>query len=370
MRRMRWAIGPAIALVVAVGIAWATKPSLLPITALWLSDWDGVTVQRAYARYRAALDSADTYREAWVLADSRERAAREPAAPPGLTIRADADVPTSIRDSLEPRIQAEFDALTEVPRSAIIVRLLVDTTERALRRAVVIPVDSTGPCVVYLRLPSLLARHRAGDTQLLSACGFYAAFGPAGRGMTDWLTRTQLRTAGVHTAKALELSSDARNLKRMTPWRWTEWQALSCASGRLAACTVLLDGTQGQRVVWEPYNPDQILPPRRLTQSLRIAVFGGVGYRGNDDQTLAALRATIGDRRFAVLWQSARTPAATFAAIEGAPIEALLRSSLQPPGFTHRRGNGVGGWSLVVVLLATAGFAGLAIARSARRYVA
>lgn len=368
MKRFGWAIGPAIALVVAIGIAWATTPRLVPIESRWLSDWDAVTTQRAYARLRAIGDSARAFREAWVLADARERAAREPAAPLGLTIRADADVPSAVRNLIEPRVRAEFDRLSDVPRSAIIVRFVLDTTEVALRRAVVIPVDSTSPCLVLIRLPRAPERYRpARDPQFLSTCGFYAAFGPAGRGMTEWLTRTRMQTAGIHTASALEHPVEPRELRRPNFWRWTDWQSLSCAAGRLLSCSRKLDGTLGPQSVWPS---GQLLPPRRLTSSLRVAVFGGMGYLAAEDQTLAALRANIGDRRFAVLWRSGREPGATFAAIEGAPMEELIRNSLLRPGFRYEPGSGVRGWSLVVLLAAAVGLAALAITRSARQYVA
>ncbi len=150
-------------------------------------------------------------------------------------------------------------------------------------------------------------------------------------------------------------------------WLWRDWSTLSCAAGRLESCTTVFDGTQGAQTMWDS---DALLPPRRLTSALRVAMFPPFGSFSREDNSLAALRATLGDRRFAVLWRSAKEPAATFAAIEGAPLEELINNSLQRPWFRYRPGSGVGGWSLIVLLGAVAGFAGLAITRPVRRYEA
>jgi len=388
MKRWRWLAWPAVAFAAALGAAWIAAPNAIAVEAAWLRDWQTTDERRLSLRMFALRDSSDTYFAAWQLADARERAVREAGAPVGLTVRSDATVPTSLDRRYRAMLGQEWETLVPEPRARVVARLVLDTADAQPWRAVVIPVDTTTPCIVLIRIPRGLARsatdesaleaalparpavtnRRATDRQQLGVCGLYGRFGYPGRGMREWLTRTQLRTAVRHTDVPFEPPANDRNLRRDTD-RMFYLDALACAAGTLPACTDYLEGNPVVPIRWRPYSDGTLLTPRQLTSAQRVAVswdnYFDLTMQG---RRLAQLRATIGDDRFGMLWRADADPAREFRSREGAPLEELVSTSLRSKTYRYVRGNGVRGMSLLVVLAIVSLCAGTAVLFTKRLY--
>jgi hypothetical protein len=314
---------------VLIAISLAIRPRDIGPDAWWFGDWTRSEWSRNAWALFAVRDSSFVVRDAWEIADVRERAravVSTGAAPMGLTIRADATVPAAVAAAFTAHIREEFRALAPTPRHAVIVLILIDSMPRSsVRIGVARPTGIGAPCVVQVRIPTFHEERArpATDDQLLSTCGLYARFGPVGTGMERWLERSGMRTAARHTARALDAprrnwSPSANDLAR-------DPLLFACLAGRLARCRLIFDGESAPlpgAVFGARTGPNVA---RRLTNSQRIGVFpaGGTGH------LLAALRATLGDDRFAMLWSSEQDPYATFTANEHRPLEALLSASLR-----------------------------------------
>lgn len=388
MKRWRWLAWPLGSLGVALVAAWIAAPDPVAVEAAWLRDWQSTDERRLSWRLFALRDSSETYFAAWQLADTRERAAREVGAPIGLTIRTEANVPAAAGRRYREAIEEEWATLVPQARARVVVRLLIDTADAQPWRSVMIPVDTAKPCIVYIRIPRGLARGEAqradvsptapaarsaaGRTsrtqQRLGACGLYGRYGYPGRGMREWLTRTQLRTAALHTSQPFEPPVDDRSLRRSSD-RMFYMDALACSVGTLSACTDFLEGNPVLPMQWRPFRDDALAPPRRMTNAQRIAVYWDNYFDLTmQGRRLAQLRATIGDDRFAVLWRADAEPAREFQSREGAPLEELISTSLRSKTYRYVRGNGVRGLSLLVVLAVVALGAGLAVLFTKRVY--
>jgi hypothetical protein len=366
----RWAIAPAVATVAAIALAAGIAPSSEEYRRIGLRNWGRSELQRAVGRTFSLRDSTAVYRTAWVYADTRERAAREAPAPVGLTIRADDDVRADLVSEYSDVLRAEFAALTDAPRYVVIARLLVDsTTVIGAGRAIVIPPTAAGPCVLQIRVPArFMERERVKrDRQYLGVCGMYARFGAPGEGMTKYLTRTSLATAGFHTTPALAPTSTDAQIRGggailLAP---TE---LGCSLGRLGLCERFFDGTEGAGSSWRAYDETQLLPPRRLTNAIRLATYWDSNWESQKSSRLAALRSMLGDDRFAMLWASKEEPAMEFARREGRPLAELISEALRSPTQAYHQGNMPSGRQALFALLMLGVLAGWAIAKSPREY--
>lgn len=370
MKGWRGLILPAVAAATAIGLTFALLPSPTGEGVL-LRNWGSSELRRGIERAFALRDSARVYQAAWRLADTRERTAIEPPAGPGLTLRSDRTVPPAEVARYRQLLLAEIATLTDTPQHSVVVRLLIDSTAAAGHvRAVVIPATPDAPCTVHIRL-ALLAqppRELRGD-QLLGVCGLYAKFGPAGKGMTRWLTRTSMSTAAMHTASPLGPAFTPATLRRGAPLL-TEPFALACVVGRYFACRAQLEGTAMFDLPSRLYVPRRLRSARQLTSSLRIAVFSPTDFDRARRNKLAAVRATLGDDRFALLWSDDREPSEAFAAREGRPLEALMSAAQRGEGAAYRPGGGVSGWALGVVVAFVAMAFGATLGLSRRVYVA
>jgi hypothetical protein len=368
--KWRWVVAPAVAVAAAVALAAGIAPSREEAERIGLANWGRSELNRAIYRTFALRDSANVYRTAWQYADTRERTAQEAPAPVGLAVRADADVPAALVEQLNETLRAELAGLAQPPRYAVIVRILMDeTADRSTLRAIVIPPTAAGPCVVQIRLPaaSTPGSRVTRDRQLLGVCGLYAKFGAPGEGMTKYLTRTSLATAGFHTAPALTgVSTDAQirggGAILLAP------SELACSLGRFDQCTKLFDGAEGAMNYWRPYDESRLLPPRRLTNAIRIATYWDNQWESRTTTRLAALRTMLGDDRFAMLWASKEEPAVEFARREGRPLEALISDALRSPTLAYRQGSAPRGLQVVFALLLLGALAGWAIVKSPREY--
>jgi hypothetical protein len=367
MKRFIKLLPVVIAAATALALAWVITPEQV-LEPWYFRSWQQNELNRAIGRAIILRDSARVYRAAWELADTRERAAREPRAPVGLTVRADANVPTSAREAFEARARDEFSRVAPDAHYPVIVRLLVDTTVfRAYSRATVIPVDSTAPCIVQLRLAPRAGRPSRPDNsdQLLGVCGLYARFGAPGAGMTKWLTTTVLATAARHSAEPMVPAFTRRELDSRMAGLGDPY-ALACIVGRLEFCEQRFDGSERFESRWVGYNPNRLLGPRQLTSALRIAVHPLTEGVNGTGERLARFGASLGDDRFAMIWRSADPPAVAFAQRDGAPLGEYLRQAWTPAGAPYRPGNPARGFGLLVVVVLVAGCVVTAVRLSPR----
>jgi hypothetical protein len=366
----RWAVAPLGALLLAMGLSVGIAPRTSSPEVYGLRNWGRSEYDATIMKLFALRDSAQAYRMAWELADTRERAAVEPPAPTGLTVRADANVPSRFTTAFGDIARAELTSLTTAARHPVVLRLLVDSTANSnFRRAVVIPATAASPCVVHVRLSDgFLQRTQIRVvSQVLGVCGLYAKFGAPGEGMTKFLTRTSLATAGAHTSDVPRSPFDARTLRGGSAVGYEPF-ALACAVGRLDQCKAIFEGRESFVLGWMGDMPSRVAPPRRLTNAMRIAVFSDNAYDVPRFARLAALRATLGDDRFSLLWASKDEPAVEFARREGRPLDALVSETMRGPAFRYHRGSAPYGWQLAIGLLIVAAFVAWAVAKAPREY--
>jgi hypothetical protein len=133
-------------------------------------------------------------------------------------------------------------------------------------------------------------------------------------------------------------------------------------------CTGLFEGRENQLFVSTPYSADRLPPPRRLTNALRIAVFSDVEFVVQTSGRLAALRASLGDDRFAMLWVSKEEPATEFARREGRSLAAYLSEQMRSPTATYQVSSLPRGAQVWLVLALVGLFTTLAIIKSPREY--
>jgi hypothetical protein len=367
LKKWRWAVAPALSLVVAIILSAGIAPSRDEIAYGGLRNWGRGELNDGLRRTFALRDSAQAYRLAWQLANTRERAAAEAPAPVGLTIRVDRDVPVSVAATLTRRLRAEFDSLTDAPRHAVIVRILVDSSGLVgVRRAIVIPATASGPCVLNVNLPfqDLNRVERRNPTELLGVCGLYAKFGAPGEGMTKFLTRTSLATAGQHTLPAIRPPFTDKELRAGHVVGYNPF-TLACSVGREAMCRDLFEGKDGFVFLMGSGNA---LSPRRLTNGLRIAVFSDVVFQAERGARIAEVRASLGDDRFAMLWASKDEPAVEFARREGRSLESYISGEMQSPTASYHVSSAPRGLQAWIALALVAAFALLAVMRSPREY--
>jgi len=328
--RLARRFGPAVAVLgVLSAISLAIRPEDRGPEAWWFGDWTRSEYSRNAWALFAVSDSSRLFRDAWEIADVRERARGVGEAPPGLSIRTDATVPEALARAVHAHVRREFAAVAPTPQYAVVVLISMDSIPRTSHLiGVVRPATAAAPCVVQVRIPVLIATRAwlDADEQLLGACGLYARFGAVGAGMERWLERSGMRTAALHTAEGL--GAPRRDWSPGLPELARDPSRVACLAGRLDHCRVVLDGDAraltGAVVAARPGSA----AARRLTNSHRVGVFVGDGGGGTGD-LLAALRATLGDDRFAMLWSSDEDPYATFAANERRPLEAMLATALR-----------------------------------------
>jgi hypothetical protein len=230
-------------------------------------------------------------------------------------------------------------------------------------RYIVLPPDPAAACTVIIETPQTGTRvaPRARE-YLLGTCGFYARFGAAGPGMRVWLEQTQGQAAagdGVPTRD----SSDRRpgnRLHRITAVDVIFHPAMAaCSAGDDAACESLFDN------VWQ----GRWSTPRRgrgNTQA-RDVLRGDLVYplRASSSH-LAAMRAELGDARFAEVWKSTFGPAEAYAALEGRSVGSLVRSELLKEIEPYRPGPLAARFPLLLGFV-VAGLLGGVTIRSVRR---
>lgn len=315
-------------------------------------------VARARAEFWAtgdtvrALDVAHQRTAAWEEA----RALPRTAARTGVIVRPGLDERTA--RNFEQAAQAELASFgaTTVPLRIVLKR--GEGLSGAYRKLVVLPQDSTQPCVVVVLIPERARNLRAnGADRMISACGFYGRFGYPGAGMEQWLADTRGIAAARDTFVRIAERAREREALRGSNIGF-EPAAASCLAGRDDDCaSAILDPRQ----FW---NPSRIVPPTDRTR-LVLATYANWGNWG-PGPTLARLRDFVGDARFQQIWSSSATPAEAFQQATGEHVAVFARPILLEESLPHHPGPLRGGLPLLFTLGIGASAALWAIRRTRR----
>lgn len=288
-----------------------------------------------------------------------EIARRLPRAGTGFAVSAAREVPAAVVARFESVARAQ---LAEIDSLAMPIRLHVATApgrSAQYYRTVVLPTAAGEPCTVVIMLPDRGDVNRVQPMprdRMLGTCGFFARFGPAGPGVSDWLRRTN----GVYARGdvAEEEVVERRETVDLNVLRFSPLAA-SCAARRLESCARLWASSGG----WAERQIDTTALTLPVRHVLRMTPWSTYFYPGTN---LAELHGVLGDARFLALWQHEQEPAAAFEALEGRSIGevsyAMLMRSLEPhdPGPLHA------GLPLVLGLVVGAVAAFWGIARAPR----
>lgn len=281
-------------------------------------------------RHESALEYAMAREQAREVSAGRRvtqmRGAADAATARGVVVIADADIPASLRASVQRVVEEELSAVgADVPRHpvAVIVSAADGPGHRRSRRLIALPESSDDPCVVLVHLTGAQVRGAAiasATERLLGTCAFFAAYGTPGAGMQDWLTATNMRRAGYLQPPA-SLARQSLPLEMPVYGAVEKPELAGCRSGRVAACDALFDGADQLR--------DEFFGPRedgltRLAGTTGVAAFQQASlvrrHSVVESGLLAALAADLGDLRFTALWTHPRPPREAFASLEGRPL--------------------------------------------------
>lgn len=304
----------------------------------WISaDPEIATLQRSV---RARQDSVRALQAAEERRTAIEIARR--LAPPrtGYAVTADPGVPRATREQLEPLVREEFASLRDAPQVPLRVHLATsDAVRSGYRKVAVLPETATGPCTVVVLVSAEAGRLARFDRRdrYVGPCGFLAEFGPPSGAVRAELDAVRwviaLTDVDLSTPPSRRERFDARTL-RFAP------QHAACLAGRDASC----------ELIWEPTQAAAPLPPEiaaSVRGTARSLMFSARGSPGNH---LAALRASLGDARFAELWTGTAGIRDGYARLDGRSIGAFVRAQLLREVEPYRPGPLHGGLPLVLGL--------------------
>lgn len=235
-----------------------------------------------------------------------------------------------IRDAFKAVIEAELRELPE-PKVPIRLVLIADDGVRNefFGQTFLRPQRAGEPCVVAIRVAARVDARFAprNGLQRLGPCGLYAIVGMPGPGIASWLDSTRARAALSYRATEPTIVPDGGRLfgrqilAALTP--------LSCAAGRDASCIpALLD----------PHADRRRLPSvasvggRTLVSTYYFEI---EDYPGD---VVAALRASLGEERFARWWASELPPAEAYERITGERFATFAQDYLRPRVGRRARG--------------------------------
>jgi len=264
----------------------------------------------------------------------------------------------SVAASFEAGARAAFAELG-VPRVPLrIVLLATDEPGGSYRKYVVLPQEETQPCVVVVTVSPRATNVRPSRIdRLLSTCGFYGKFGRPSVAMQQWLESTQGAAAKVDSA---ELGIDSTRERRVLEGAEVAFYPAiaKCLAGDDAGCAAsVVDprGAIGQR---------PLVPPTERTAPV-IASYA-IPSTSAPENTLARIRAYVGDARFAQIWTTDADPAAGFQTVTGEHIAVFARPQLLNEMMPHEPGPLRGGADLLFGLGLGAAAAVWAIRRTKR----
>jgi hypothetical protein len=326
-------VAVAVAAVAVIVPERSDLPAYGPFSS-WLSHVPEVAA--AEVLYEARVDSMVELRALRRRLETRAAARALAPVQERLALTADARLPADLRARFAEKVQTEFaDYPAPVGRVRVHLAVAGETVRGGYARSIVLPAAANDACTVVIEVP-LTARRIAPRTQerLVGSCGFYARFGAAGSGMRAWLERTRGEVAAADILPTEHAATPAgtarRNRIAATDVVFVP-SAAACAAGDDAVCSSLFD------VRWRGRQDET--PPSDVAAQARDVLRGDAVYPLAPASThLAAMRAELGDERFAEVWRSATAPAEAYAVLEGRSVGTLVRDQMLREIEPHRPG--------------------------------
>lgn len=239
-----------------------------------------------------------------------------------------------------------------------IVLLATDEPGGYYRKYVVLPQAESQPCVVVVTVSPRATNVRPSRIdRLLSTCGFYGRFGRPSAAMQQWLERTQGAVAKIDTAELVFGSTRERRVLEGVNVAF--YPAIAkCLAGDDDGCAAsVVDplGVIGQR---------PLVPPTERTSPV-IASYA-IPIASSPENTLARIRAYVGDARFERIWTTDADPAVGFQTVTGEHIAVFVRPQLLNETMPHDPGPLRGGADLLFGLGLGAAAAVWAVRRTKR----
>jgi hypothetical protein len=266
-------------------------------------------------------------------------------------------VPADIARKFEQRAREQFARFTE-PRTPL--RVVLTSSEDAFgyRKYAVLPETESQPCVIVVGISTKARGIGPGDgDRLLGACGFYAKFGQPGGGTLAWLKDSRGVSAAIDTISAMGPRPQTRRTLKGADIAFSSGEA-ACLAGRNEGCVdAVLDPFELQR------SRPIILP---TDQSLGVFPSGPTSGLSGPGNTLANLRAHVGDARFQEIWSSPQTLDQAYETATGEHIAVFARKILLLENYPHKPGPLRGGLPLFLSLSLGLTAAAFAITRTRR----
>lgn len=263
-------------------------------------------------------------------------------------------------------LEREFASLGDAPGARVLVWLDGPRAEApAGHKHVVLPEVATGDstCVVLINhaTPRLGARRPAPGERLLGLCGFVARFGPPGPGMLEWLDASNAEGAVVDVvAEDPQPTPSTERVPLVLVGSYA--RMFSCRAGRDASCEALFDSL-GSSSIWSYWREDLRTPVSGVYTPLWRWASGRFPAT-----LLADLRRTMGDERFARLWQDNRSPALAYRELMGSSVGPVVRTQLATELPPHAPGPLPSGAGIAGALALIAAAAGWLLGRTRRQY--
>lgn len=285
------------------------------------------------AAARALLRARNDTLQAWARAHNRASIVagisnlRPSSAPFAVETRG--PVSDGTRDAFAAAIEAE---LRQLPAQRVPIRLVLIADDGVRNeffgQSFLRPQRAGEPCVIALRVSARADANFVprNGLQRLGPCGLYAIAGMPGPGIATWLDSTQARAALSYRESEPTTVPDRRPLGNQV---LALLAPLSCAAGRDASCELaLLDPFADRRRL-----PDVASNGGQMLVSTYY--FELEGYPGD---VVAALRASLGEERFARWWASELPPAEAYERITGERFARFAQAYLRPRVGDRSRG--------------------------------
>ncbi len=266
-------------------------------------------------------------------------------------------VPSDVAQHFAKRAREQFARYAQ-PRVPL--RVVISANDQALgyRKYTVLPQTQAQPCVVVIQIsPKVRGLPPADGDGLIGACGFYAKFGRPGSGMLEWLKNSRGIAAAIDTSAGMSPRRQTREKLAGAEIGFSAFEA-ACLAGRDDGCVAaVLDplGAQQSRPI--------IVPTEQTIGVFSSGPSSGQYVPGN---TLANLRAHVGDARFQDIWSSSERVDQAYETATGEHIAVFARKLLLLDTYPHKPGPLRGGLPLLLGLSIGLTAAAWAIAHTRR----